>query len=334
MPVRTFLILLLLATSSVSIAQSTYTFFLNKKMTVCEEPEAMYTRQFLGQQDTLYLFEDYTYPEKALYQKGTVHVKAKSRTFYTNADQTFDEERFLRENRHVPVGLVARYFPNGQMRNEGEFVDGRLQGRYKSWYESGQPKEVYVYLDSAELDQTFLIIDFYDSLGNQLVTGGMGNYPHEDDQQKSRGQVIDGYKHGEWVGTFDDGLSKFREQYNMGKMLEGVSLDSAGNEYPYDEIIKQPTYGTDMREFYIYLSSKLVYPRDAVRMGIEGRVYVEFVVDKEGNTTDVKAVRGIWPSCDEQAVRVVESADQFTPGRFRGQLAKIRLVLPVTFRLN
>jgi protein TonB len=89
-----------------------------------------------------------------------------------------------------------------------------------------------------------------------------------------------------------------------------------------------------MQSFYSYVSEKIKFPTQAVRMGIEGKVFVEFVVNKDGTLTDVKAVKGIGAGCDEEAVRVVKSAPAWNPGKQRGKPVRQRHTVPISFRLN
>ncbi|HOO09207.1 MAG TPA: TonB family protein [Cyclobacteriaceae bacterium] len=89
-----------------------------------------------------------------------------------------------------------------------------------------------------------------------------------------------------------------------------------------------------MTAFYQYVGDKIKYPPQARRMGVEGRVFVEFVIDKDGSITDVKAVKGIGAGCDEEAVRILQSAPKWKPGKQRGKPVKQRMVLPITFKLG
>ena len=89
-----------------------------------------------------------------------------------------------------------------------------------------------------------------------------------------------------------------------------------------------------MGAFYKYVTDKMKYPPQARRMGIDGKVFVEFVVNKDGSISDVRAVKGIGAGCDEEAVRVVQSAPSWTPGKQRGKPVKQRMVLPITFKLG
>ena len=86
--------------------------------------------------------------------------------------------------------------------------------------------------------------------------------------------------------------------------------------------------------FYEFVQKKMKYPAQARRMGIEGKVYVQFVVDKDGTLTDVQAVKGIGAGCDEEAVRVIQSAPKWSPPKQRGKPVKQRIILPITFKLG
>jgi periplasmic protein TonB len=89
-----------------------------------------------------------------------------------------------------------------------------------------------------------------------------------------------------------------------------------------------------MQAFYEYVGKKLKYPAQARRMGIEGRVFVEFVINRDGSIVDVKAIKGIGAGCDEEAVRVVQSMPAWSPGKQRGKPVRQRMVLPITFKLG
>ncbi|HWA34570.1 MAG TPA: TonB family protein [Cyclobacteriaceae bacterium] len=89
-----------------------------------------------------------------------------------------------------------------------------------------------------------------------------------------------------------------------------------------------------MAAFYKYVGEKIKYPAQARRMGIEGRVFVEFVINKDGSLSDVKAIKGIGAGCDEEAVRIIQSAPPWTPGKQRGKPVKQRYTLPIIFKLG
>ena len=89
-----------------------------------------------------------------------------------------------------------------------------------------------------------------------------------------------------------------------------------------------------LNEFYQFISSKIKYPAKARRMGIEGKVYVEFIVEKNGSLTDIKTIAGIGGGCDEEALRVIGMAPKWNPGKQRGKPVRQKMNIPIYFRLN
>ncbi|MDQ3392958.1 MAG: energy transducer TonB [Bacteroidota bacterium] len=121
-------------------------------------------------------------------------------------------------------------------------------------------------------------------------------------------------------------------------VVETLVFDQAPAEEVADEIFSivedQPTPQGGMEAFYKYVGKNINYPAQARRMGVEGKVYVQFVVDKDGSLNEVVAIKGIGAGCDEEAVRVVKSAPKWNPGKQRGRAVKVRMVIPITFRLS
>ncbi len=83
-----------------------------------------------------------------------------------------------------------------------------------------------------------------------------------------------------------------------------------------------------------YLYENIKYPQMAKESGIQGRVFVTFVVEKNGEVTDVRVLRGIGGGCDEEAIRVVENMPKWTPGKQRGKPVRVQFNLPIKFTLQ
>lgn len=81
------------------------------------------------------------------------------------------------------------------------------------------------------------------------------------------------------------------------------------------------------------IQKKIKYPEIARKAGVEGRVFIQFVVDEQGNVQDAAVTRGIGAGCDEEALRVVKQA-KFKPGKQRGKSVKVKMSLPITFKLK
>ncbi|AHM62569.1 TonB family protein [Flammeovirgaceae bacterium 311] len=95
----------------------------------------------------------------------------------------------------------------------------------------------------------------------------------------------------------------------------------------------QPRGG--MKEFYEFLYKNIEYPRQAIRLGIEGTAYVRFVIDEKGNVESAEVVEGreLGYGLDEEAIRVIKLT-KWTPGKQRGRAVKQRKILPVKFKLQ
>jgi len=121
------------------------------------------------------------------------------------------------------------------------------------------------------------------------------------------------------------------------EVIEEIVFEEVEEEVA-DEIfsIVEDPAGPDggMKAFYEFVQKKMKYPSQARRMGIEGRVFVEFVVDKDGTLIDVKAIKGIGAGCDEEAVRVIKMHPKWSPGKQRGKPVKQKIVLPINFQLG
>ncbi|MGF1637118.1 MAG: energy transducer TonB [Cyclobacteriaceae bacterium] len=96
---------------------------------------------------------------------------------------------------------------------------------------------------------------------------------------------------------------------------------------------QQPSPVGGMQAFYKYVGENMEYPPRALRMGVQGRVFVQFVVERDGTLTDVQVVRGIGAGCDEEAIRVVQNSPKWEPGKQRGRPVRVRMVLPILFKL-
>lgn len=96
---------------------------------------------------------------------------------------------------------------------------------------------------------------------------------------------------------------------------------------------QQPEFTGGYDAMVGFLRSNLHYPESARQAGIEGRVYVSFIVEKDGAITDTKVVRGLDEACDTEAVRAVQAFPNWVPGKQDGQPVRVRFVLPIMFKL-
>ncbi|UZD23666.1 energy transducer TonB [Algoriphagus halophytocola] len=101
----------------------------------------------------------------------------------------------------------------------------------------------------------------------------------------------------------------------------------------FEKVDKMPEPKDGMDGLVSYIGDNLIYPEDARKKGVEGVVVVSFVVQKEGDITDVKILRGIGTGCDEEAMRVVQGMPNWIPGEKDGSKVNTKMSLPIKFKL-
>lgn len=102
----------------------------------------------------------------------------------------------------------------------------------------------------------------------------------------------------------------------------------------FDIVEQQPLFPGGPAALVKYLSENTKYPVVAQENGVQGRVTVQFVVEKDGSISDVHVLRGVDPSLDKEAVRVVKSMPRWTPGKQNGITVRVNYRVPVLFRLQ
>lgn len=102
----------------------------------------------------------------------------------------------------------------------------------------------------------------------------------------------------------------------------------------FDVVEQQPQYPGGMGALNQWLGSNIKYPAMAAENGIEGRVIVQFVVERDGSVSGVHVVRGVDPSLDKEATRVVSQMPKWIPGKQNGSAVRVKYTVPVTFRLQ
>ena len=83
-----------------------------------------------------------------------------------------------------------------------------------------------------------------------------------------------------------------------------------------------------------YISKNLIYPQIAKEIGIQGRVIVSFVIEKDGSLTNIKVAKDIGGNCGEEAVRIIKSMPKWTPGKNKGKVVRTQISIPIIFSLR
>ena len=138
----------------------------------------------------------------------------------------------------------------------------------------------------------------------------------------------------------DDLLINLEDNANLGveiqdyvaEVVEEVVEEEA---IPFALVEEKPGFqGGDPNAFSKWVNSRLVYPEIAKENGVQGKVTLQFTVNTDGSVSNVKVLRGVDPSLDKEAVRIVSSSPKWTPGKQRDKAVKVTYTFPVIFQLR
>jgi TonB family protein len=112
------------------------------------------------------------------------------------------------------------------------------------------------------------------------------------------------------------------------------SNDTTNNSEIFTNVEVLPSFPGGIQAFGKFLAQNLRYPKVAHDAGIQGRVFCQFVVEKDGSLSNIKVVRGIGGGCDEEAVRVLAISPKWKPGLQNGKIVRVSYTIPIFFQLK
>lgn len=138
----------------------------------------------------------------------------------------------------------------------------------------------------------------------------------------------------------DDVIIQTEDDANLGVQINDY-VEQAEEEHvdeeaiPFQLVEQKPSFmGGDANEFSKWVNQRIVYPEIAKENGVQGKVMVTFKVNADGSVSDVKVIRGVDPSIDKEAVRVISSSPKWKPGKQRDRAVPVSYVFPVAFQLR
>ena len=137
----------------------------------------------------------------------------------------------------------------------------------------------------------------------------------------------------------DDMFMNLEDNANLGvEIMDYVEVQEEVVEeeaIPFQLVEEKPSFqGGDANQFSKWVNSRLVYPEIAKENGVQGRVTLQFTVEKDGSVTKVRVLRGVDPSLDKEAVRVVSMSPKWKPGKQRDRAVPVTYTFPVIFQLR
>jgi TonB family protein len=324
-----------------SLCQVNDTIYLDVKFKEVNKEEATYYRVSKSHPDgssklfvQTYYLSGQIKSNASCYSRLCVQMDGYYISYYANGVKEEEGKRI----KNAKSGTWNKWYDNAQQKETAAYAMGSKTGLWKTWYKNGQQKEEFEAVGDWNTVRHLRnkLINYWDSTGKQLIVEGNGEmtYYHDDMLTiSSMGQYKNGFKIGIWKGFTEEKKLKYEEIYKKGKVT-GLSWNNDGKKFQYGNLEDQPGPEGGMAAFYKHVQKTMKYPRDARRFGIQGRVFVEFEVDEDGELITVKTIKGIGGGCDKEAERVVKNSPKWNPGKQRGQPVKVRMILPITFKLS
>lgn len=233
------------------------------------------------------------------------------------------------------IGDILTYFPNGRLNTIKTIPDVDLS-KYKSLQltikTEGQMDSYSKMVDSLK---AIILTQCQDSTGNILAENGKGKWVEYQKEYKTAfaaGEIINGHENGEWGGKLNDTL-KYTSTYINGKLISGKSYSNSGKIYPFTKIWKLPEFDGGVYKFSIFLSKMIRYPSDAREKKVQGRVILRFIVNREGDLSDIAITRKVFPSMDAEAYNALMQSPKWIAGCFYGVKTDVVYSVPVSFTL-
>lgn len=234
------------------------------------------------------------------------------RDYVTATDQLKQESVCSQtEPQLVYDGVVKVYRPNKNLEVVGNFSNGKKDGLYYSFTESGDSVSIKFYRAGSNEERT---VQLWDDTNKSILINGTGTYQ----------------------STMETG-EQYTAHYRDSLIREAYAVSSSSADTVFLVTDQAATFVGGMKLFYQQISKELRYPEQAVENELEGTVYIQFDITPEGKTVNVLVRKGIGSGCNEEAIRVftkINEQAQWEPAVHKGRPVKSRLILPVSFRLQ
>lgn len=279
----------------------------------------------------------YQVGEKVLMDRGekikwidTVFIDT-VKTFYSETNKIRSREVYRDGYREGPYSF---YHENGRLQEKGNYKEGKKIGYVIRWSDEGALKQTLQYNSRESWErETFKIINYWNA-GQQIVKEGFGycKCDFKDDGLLEEGKVDSGLRDSVWRISAGDSIVS-AEHYRMGKFIKGESTYK-NERKKYEKIFEEALFPGGMSGMYKFLQQNQRYPVDARRAGKQGKVFIKFSIDTQGNISNVRIIKGAFKDLDKEALRLVHLSPAWEPARVRGIPVKSDFVLPINFKLE
>lgn len=268
------------------------------------------------------IVEDY-FSEKKSY---VVKEYYKSKALKTIGSTT-DKDIIKRE------GQFVYYYESGNKKSTVNYLDNKKTGREFNWYEDGNLKSELEYYTNKNNEVDYKLNNYWNDQKEQKVIAGNGDLEYKDKFIEETGRVKNGLRDGIWKGKYLKSKYSFIETHENGKLVSGITTDSLNIEHPYTIAEQRPAPKKGINSFYSYIAKSIYIPADA-RNKVSGKIYMTFIVDKDGSLVEPKILKGVGYGIDEIAIMAIKNAKNWNPGIRRGIPVRVLYSLPITIAKN
>lgn len=205
-----------------------------------------------------------------------------------------------------PKGPLTFYYPNGALYSIFKF-DDLSNGYYDGYYNN--------FLSNSNYNYRLNVVELRDSTGKVLAIKGTGHVLIFDDDFKKvtiEGDIHNYKKEGEWKGLIADS-GTYTCIYHRDELKSGISYMKSGNHYTFKEMATNAVFSDGLAAFQTFIKRNLQYPESAKKHKATGTVVVGFCVETNGTVSDVKILKGVIKSLDEEALRVISLSPLWIP---------------------
>jgi TonB family protein len=233
-------------------------------------------------------------------------------------------------------GRLTEYYPNGHLQNIINYRNGKPVGLLTEYFPDGNLYAIKKHkengIEKYREDHDFYLLECYDTTGKTLAQNGNGTWKKRDASRHhiiEEGPIVDSLEEGEWKGYVNDTVMYYRK-YHKGIILPTADTTDQIN-YAAD---REPEFTANNTTFQRFLAQNIRYPVFAKERQIQGKVYVTFIVEKDGSLTHVTAVRGPDQSLKDEAERCVKTSPPWAPAIINHKPVRFKYTIPVYFNLN
>ncbi len=212
-------------------------------------------------------------------------------------------------------GTFNYYYPDGTKQLMCTYLQNQLEGVYREWYENGKLK---------------LERNYHQDLLNNVEKSWS-----KDGKLVKKVSYNDGMKNGYFFTYYDNGQPIRKDLYKKDNFIKGKCFTREGKDTTYFAYFEMPKFrGEDLNAFKKFILDHLQYPDTAMNKLEEGRVFVNFTIDKLGQVVKARIVKSDNESFNEEALRVIKSSPEWLPGKKDGKLVDVNITVPIRFSIK